>query len=103
MLHPLAAKDITDILRFIASDSPQAAGRVRQDMLSAILGLVHCPHQGHRRLDLTSRPLRFSSSSRLLDCLRRNFSDGRFMDGGAGDFDYVFQIFGIAQDTSQSP
>jgi hypothetical protein len=28
-LHPLAAKDITDIWRFIASDSPQAAGRVR--------------------------------------------------------------------------
>jgi plasmid stabilization system protein ParE len=60
-LHPLAAKDITDIWRFIASDSPQAAGRIRQDMLSPIRGLVRFPKQGHRRSDLTTRPLRFIS------------------------------------------
>jgi plasmid stabilization system protein ParE len=58
-LHPLAAKDITDIWRYIASDSPEAAGRVRQDILSALRGLVRFPHQGHKRTDLTSRPLRF--------------------------------------------
>jgi toxin ParE1/3/4 len=58
-LHPLAAQDITDIWTFIANDSPQAARRVREDILDAIRGLVHFPHQGHKCPDLTSRPLRF--------------------------------------------
>ena len=58
-LHPLAAQDITDIWEFIAEDNPLAARRVREDILSAIRRLVHFPHQGHRRPDLTSRPLRF--------------------------------------------
>ena len=59
-LHPLAALDITDIWEFIAADNPLAAGRVRQDILDAIRALVPFPHQGHRRPDLTSRPLRFA-------------------------------------------
>jgi plasmid stabilization system protein ParE len=46
-LHPLAANDVREIWRYIANDSPQAARRVRQDI------------QGHKRPDLTSRPLRF--------------------------------------------
>lgn len=58
-LHPEAATDITDIWEYIAFDSPQAAGRVREEILAAIRALVRFPHQGHRRLDLTSRPLRF--------------------------------------------
>jgi antitoxin ParD1/3/4/toxin ParE1/3/4 len=58
-LHPLAAQDITDIWEFIAQDSPLAARRVREDILDAIRALVPFPHQGHRRTDLTSRPLRF--------------------------------------------
>ena len=59
-LHPLAAQDITEIWEFIAEDSPRAAGRVREEILDAIRALVPFPHQGHRRLDLTSRPLRFT-------------------------------------------
>jgi plasmid stabilization system protein ParE len=59
-LHPLAAQDITDIWTFIAEDSPQAARRVREEILSAIRRLVPFPHRGHRRPDLTSRPLRFT-------------------------------------------
>ena len=59
-LHPLAALDITDIGEFIAADNPLAAGRVREDLLDAIRALVPFPHQGHRRPDLTSRPLRFT-------------------------------------------
>ena len=59
-LHPLAAKDITDIWRHIASDSPHAARRVRVQILDAIRGLVRFPHQGHKRADLTGRPLRFT-------------------------------------------
>lgn len=58
-LHPLAARDITDIWEFIAEGNVAAARRVREDILQAIRALVPFPHQGHRRPDLTSRPLRF--------------------------------------------
>jgi plasmid stabilization system protein ParE len=59
-LHPLAAQDIANIWAFIAEDSPQAARRVREEILAAIRRLVPFPHQGHKRPDLTSRPLRFT-------------------------------------------
>jgi plasmid stabilization system protein ParE len=59
-LHPLAAQDIEHIWSYIADDSPQAAGRVREEILKAIRALVPFPAQGHRRTDLTSRPLRFA-------------------------------------------
>ena len=59
-LHPLAAQDITDIWEFIAEENPLAARRVREDILAAICALVPFPHQGHRRPDLTSRPVRFT-------------------------------------------
>jgi plasmid stabilization system protein ParE len=65
-LHPLAAQDITDIWEFIANDSAQGAVRVREAILDAIRGLVSFPHQGHRRADLTSRPLRFVAVHRYL-------------------------------------
>jgi plasmid stabilization system protein ParE len=58
-LHPEAARDITEIWEYIASDSPQAGRRVREDILEAMRKLVAFPHQGHRRTDLTSRPLCF--------------------------------------------
>ena len=59
-LHPLAAQDITEIWAFIAQDSPQAARKVREEILSAVRKLVTFPHQGHKRPDLTSGPLRFT-------------------------------------------
>jgi len=58
-LHPQAAQDILDIWEFIAKDNALAARRVREEILDAIRELVPFPHQGHRRSDLTSRPLRF--------------------------------------------
>lgn len=58
-LHPEAAQGILDIWEFIAIDSPQAAGRVRVDILEALRALVPFPQIGHRRPDLTARPLRF--------------------------------------------
>lgn len=58
-LHPEAARDITDIWEYIAEENPLAARRVREDILDAIRQLVPFPHQGHKRPDLTSRPLRF--------------------------------------------
>jgi len=58
-LHPLAARDITEIWEYIAADNPLAARRVREEIEQAIRALVPFPAQGHRRPDLTSRPLRF--------------------------------------------
>jgi plasmid stabilization system protein ParE len=58
-LHPDAAADITDIWEFVAGDNLLAAGRVREDILNDIRKLVPFPRQGHKRSDLTSRPLRF--------------------------------------------
>jgi plasmid stabilization system protein ParE len=58
-LHPLAAQDITDIWTYIADDSAQAARRVREEILAALRALAPFPNMGHRRRDLTSRPLRF--------------------------------------------
>ena len=54
-LHPAAAHDITEIWEFIAEDNPRAAGRVREDILAAIRGLVPFPKLGSRRPDLTKR------------------------------------------------
>ncbi len=59
-LHPLAAQDITDIWEYIAEDNPLAARGVREEILNTLRGLVPFPHRGHRRPDLTSRPLRFT-------------------------------------------
>jgi plasmid stabilization system protein ParE len=58
-LHPEATQDVLDIWEFIAERNVVAAGRVRAEILDAIRKLVPFPHQGHRRPDLTSRPLRF--------------------------------------------
>jgi len=44
-LHPLAAKDITDIWTYIADDSPPAPRGVREEMLAAIRALVSYPMQ----------------------------------------------------------
>jgi plasmid stabilization system protein ParE len=57
-LHPAAAQDITDIWEFIVEDNPLAARRVREDILDAVRKLVPFPHQGHKRPDLTTKPLR---------------------------------------------
>jgi antitoxin ParD1/3/4 len=59
ILHPDAYTDLDDIWEFIAEDSLDAADRVREEIYHAILALVPFPRQGHRRTDLTSRPLRF--------------------------------------------
>ncbi|MBV9441675.1 MAG: type II toxin-antitoxin system RelE/ParE family toxin [Acidobacteriaceae bacterium] len=58
-LHPEVYHDLDAIWEFIAQDNPAAADRVREDIYHAIQALIPFPHQGHRRTDLTSRPLRF--------------------------------------------
>lgn len=57
--HPEAEADLNEIWESIASDSVSAADRVIGDVHSALEGLVPFPNSGHRRLDLTNRPLRF--------------------------------------------
>lgn len=58
-LHPEAYTDIDSLWEFIAEDNPDAADRVRDQIYTALHQLVDFPRQGHRRTDLTSRPLRF--------------------------------------------
>jgi toxin ParE1/3/4 len=57
--HPEVASDLDEIWDFIAADSPSAADGVIAEIVAGIDGLVPFPHQGHRRPELTSRPLRF--------------------------------------------
>ena len=59
ILHPRAYADLDEIWEFIAEDSLDAADRVQEEIYQAIRALVPFPNQGHRRTDLTSRPLRF--------------------------------------------
>ncbi len=58
-VHPGAAQDIFEIWQFIAEHNPDAARRMREDILEAIRKLVAFPRLGHERADLSSHPLRF--------------------------------------------
>ncbi len=60
--HPEASADLDEIWEFIAADNLDAADRVIEEILAAIDVLVSFPHQGHRRPDLTSGPLRFTNT-----------------------------------------
>jgi plasmid stabilization system protein ParE len=57
--HPEAFEDLDEIWEFIAKDNIDAADRVIEDIFETIRGLVPFPQRGHRRPDLTTRPLRF--------------------------------------------
>lgn len=57
--HPEARFDLDEIWEFIRVDSLDAADKVIAEILAAIEALAPFPNQGHKRPDLTSRPLRF--------------------------------------------
>jgi plasmid stabilization system protein ParE len=57
--HPNARFDLDEIWEFIRADNLDAADRMIAEILSAIRASVPFPGLGHRRPDLTSRPLRF--------------------------------------------
>ena len=59
--HPEARFDLAEIWEFIRADNLDAADRVIAEILSAIRALVPFPNVGHKRPDLTGRPLRFIS------------------------------------------
>ena len=65
VFHPGALTDLTEIWEYIAADNPDAADRVLEEIREAIRALLPFPQSGHRRPDLTSRPIRFSSSERF--------------------------------------
>jgi plasmid stabilization system protein ParE len=58
-LHPDAYTDLDEIGEYIGGDSPDTAKRVVDEIFNAVSALAPFPHRGHRRTDLTSRPLRF--------------------------------------------
>jgi plasmid stabilization system protein ParE len=47
--------------KYIADDNLDAADRVLEEIYRTIQNLVAFPYQGHKRPDLTSRPLLFHS------------------------------------------
>lgn len=57
--HPEARLDLDEIWEFIRADNLDAADRIIAEILAAVGALALFPAQGHRRPDLTSRPLRF--------------------------------------------
>lgn len=57
--HPEAEIDLDDIWDFIAENNPAAADRLTNQIIASIEMLVTAPQLGHRRTDLTARPLRF--------------------------------------------
>lgn len=58
-LSPEAAQDITAIWKYIAQDNIGAARRVRLELLAVCRRLAQSPGIGHRREDLTDKPVRF--------------------------------------------
>ena len=61
VLHPEALADLEEIWEYIAADNAEAADRVLEEIYQTIRRLVSFPEQGHRRSDLSGRPLKFHS------------------------------------------
>jgi toxin ParE1/3/4 len=59
VLHPEAFQDLEEIWEFIAADNVPAADRALEEIYETICALIPYPEAGHKRPDLTSRPLRF--------------------------------------------
>jgi antitoxin ParD1/3/4/toxin ParE1/3/4 len=58
-LAPEAARDIEAIWEYLARDNVRAARRVRLGLLAACRRLAQHPGLGHRREDLTDKPVLF--------------------------------------------
>ena len=58
-LHPQAFADLDEIWEYIAQDNLDAADLLLSDIHATLRALVASPDIGHRRPDLTTRPLRF--------------------------------------------
>jgi antitoxin ParD1/3/4/toxin ParE1/3/4 len=58
-LSPTAKRDLITIRRYISRDGRERADRVIDELRAKMQHLADHPEQGHRREDLTDRPLRF--------------------------------------------
>jgi antitoxin ParD1/3/4/toxin ParE1/3/4 len=65
-LSPQAAEDIRQALGLHRADNLNAAGRFRLRLLEACRKIAQNPHIGHRRQDLTDKPVLFWSEGRHL-------------------------------------
>lgn len=59
VFHPGAFADLDEIWEYIAGDNLDAADRLLADIHDVLRALAATPHIGHRRPELTARPLRF--------------------------------------------
>lgn len=64
--HPEVRRDCDEIWGFTGADNPEAADRLIAEIVDAIDALVPFSCIGHRRPDLTGRPLRFISAREYL-------------------------------------
>ena len=60
-LTPSAQADVEQICAFVAEDSLERALRVHEALENAFAQLALMPQMGHKREDLTDRPVRFWS------------------------------------------
>ncbi len=65
-LTPTAEAQLAGILDHIAADNEGAARRVKDALYGAMNHLATMPQIGHKREDLTARPLKFWSVYRYL-------------------------------------
>lgn len=65
-LSPEAARDIRGIWAYLAQDSTRAARRVRLQIFDACRKIAATPGIGHRREDLTDKPVLFWPVDRYL-------------------------------------
>jgi plasmid stabilization system protein ParE len=56
-LSPEAAQDIREIWAYVADDSMKAARRLRLQIFDACQRIANHPEIGHRREDLTEKPV----------------------------------------------
>ena len=68
ILHPEAANDIIEIWEYIASDSPDAARRVRESILK--VSKISCRSPIRDTTDRISRAASVHPRERLPNCLR---------------------------------
>lgn len=59
VLSPEAMQDLQSIWDFIAADNLNAADNLLDELFDAFEKLAEWPRQGHTRLDLTDRNVRF--------------------------------------------
>lgn len=58
-LSPQAVEDLFEIWQYIAQDSENAANRVQSEFFETFVALARTPGQGHRRKNLTTKPVLF--------------------------------------------